>query len=204
MKCRNAGLFFLLLAGACGLSEGVVLFREDFEAGAELGEDFMNPMRFTVQPGENEFIGRLNGGTSDLDLFNLIIPDGLEISSLKVLAFSGGDTGSFLGGRPGPTLGASPFDFILGDAMLPINFVLLSSVAVNSGQNLLPQFVVGAPINGAPTLREAEYSFWLNENTFASEYHFSFGVRPIPVPEPRSSALLMIAALGAGLRFRKR
>jgi len=191
----------LLLSTTC--LHGAVLYDENGTLN-DLPDDFTNPQILTASPGENEIIGQLSGGSIDMDFFNLIIPDGLEIVSLRVLAFSGGINGSFLGMQPGSMIADSPFRYIASGndpsiILPPMNYLLISEGLASTGQNTIPQLVVGPPLNGTNPIPAGEYAFWLNETGPPSTYHISFGV----VPEPEVSGLLLLSILGL-LKRRKR
>ncbi|MCH2065231.1 MAG: hypothetical protein MK194_16075, partial [Roseibacillus sp.] len=101
--------------------KGATLWNEGVDG--DLPGDFSSPQALVVAPGENTFSGSIgdNGDTGatdggDADYLSLMVPDGLEIVSISVQAYSfvvgnpGG--GSFLGYRPGSDFAGQGFDDI--------------------------------------------------------------------------------------------
>jgi len=166
--------------------------------------DWQTPEPVMVQEGSNPLSGTLEQDGFCPDYYTLIVPEGLHITELNVLAYETvpGNNGSFLGIQPGQTLTVSPF-FLenppVGSSPIPINNILINDSQIGMG-GLLGTLTVGAPLNGTPTLGAGNYALWLNETSTGAIYEIDFVATP--VPEPSVPTLLILAASLA--RFRRR
>lgn len=171
--------------------KGATLWNEGVDG--DLPGDFSSPQALVVAPGENTFSGSIgdNGDTGatdggDADYLSLMVPDGLEIVSISVQAYSfvvgnpGG--GSFLGYRPGSDFAGQGFDDI--DAW---------TLFFEEGLNLLPDL-------GLDSLAAGQHAFWLQE-TNPTVVDYSLSIRVVPEP---SLGLLVGCACLLILRFRRR
>ncbi len=170
----------------------------------DISNDYLNPTSLVVDAGNNILTGALSGGTNDLDMFRLIVPQGLEVTAIRILEFAGGRSGSYLLMQPGNTLSSAPSNDP-STAPGPIGFSILSSGAI--GSDVLPVITFAsapsiAPFFGAATLTEGSYAGWLNETGPASTYKLQFEVANT-IPEPSTSLLAGLAAIAlCGLRRR--
>lgn len=157
----------------------------------DLSDDYTSPTVLNVTLGDNILDGSLLGSELDLDLFRLVVPAGLEITAINLVAASGGGGGSFLGMQTGDQLSSPPsssFPGFIGYALLPASGV---------GTNYLPNISPPPPYNfppfyGASSLVEGTYAGWLNETGASSTYRLSFVAKAVPEP----SSLTLIAVFG--------
>lgn len=177
---------------------GALVYSEDLNG--DFSNNYLNPTPVVLGAGDNVLEGALTGFSLDMDLFTVTVPDGLFLSALRVTAFLGGAAGSFMGVQPRAVLDTSPSDYIQSGmgASIPVgdlNYVLIGSLDASTNRDVLPQLVVGAPLNGTSPLPAGPYAFWLNETGAGSTYTLTFEV----VPEPGTGGLLcggFLAAVG--------
>ena len=187
-------LFHCTFLAAPALAQ--TLFFHDEATSGDLSDNYLSPTQLTVGLGNNILTGSLSGGTNDLDLFELIVPQGLEVTAIRLLDFEGGLAGSFLIMQPGSTLSAPPAN----DFSDPVGFTILSPGGV--GSDLLPTIALPgitslAPFFGVDTLTEGSYAGWLNETGPSSTYSLQFEASSTTaVPEPSAALLASLAALG--------
>ncbi len=189
----------ILLAG---MGWAVVIHNEAVDG--DFSDDYLVPTQLMFGLGANEVIGRLDGASSDMDLFTVTVPEGMFLTSIRVMAFTGGVNGSFMGAQPGEVLSNDPIDYIRagnGEVVQvePINYVLFGEVDAETQRDVMPQLVVGLPMAGQSPLPGGKYAFWLNETRTAANYHVSFDV----VPEPGVCGLLAIGMAGWVVRRRR-
>lgn len=179
-----------------------ILWDESSPQG-DISDLHLSPTTLQLQLGKNQIIGSLAGGSIDSDLFTIVVPSGFSVTEFRVIAFSGGRNGSFLGVTPGSTLASSPSayrrsEFDLTVRVNPINFLLINENLVGD-EGLLRVLTNGAPLSGASTLEAGSYAFWANETANASTYTIEFEVAP--VPEPSS---VFFGLVGSALLLRRR
>lgn len=178
------------------------LFAQGFNysesTSGDLSDNYLNPSVLVIETGSNILEGTLLGSSSDLDLFRLIVPAGLEITGIRLLSFTEGENTSFLLMMPGEQLSAPPSNSFSD----PIGYTGISSGNVTSGANLLPTITLPGlnglpPFFGVSSLQEGSYAGWLNETGAPSAYTLEFQAEAIP--EPSTSAF--IALFLSGLLF---
>ena len=176
-------------------------FNFDESTSGDLSDAYLAPTPLTVGLGNNILTGALSGGTNDLDLIELIVPEGLEVTGIRLLDFEGGLNGSFLLVQPGSTLSAAPSNSF-GD---PIGFSILSPGGI--GTDVLPTLILPgvstlAPFFGVDTLTAGSYAIWLNETGAASTYSLQFETAST-IPEPSTTVLVALATLSLFSRRRR-
>jgi len=167
----------------------------------DLSDDYLAPTIINITLGDNILEGGLDGGTTDLDLFRLSVPRGLEISAIILEAASGGGGGgSFLGLQPGSTLSSAPsnnFADFIGYGLIPASSVGTDYLPVIT----LPAISTLPPFYGAESLEAGDYAGWLNETGDSSTYRLNFVATQ--VPEPSSISLLTVSCLYLVCRKRR-
>ena len=165
----------------------------DEALSGDISDNYLAPTPFTVGLGNNILSGSLSGGTNDLDLFELIVPNGLEVTAIRLLNYNStpSNNGSFLLLQPGNTLSIPPSNTFAD----PIGFSIIGST--NVGSDLLPTIIVPgastlAPFFGTSTLTSGSYAGWLNETGAAATYSIQFETSAIP--EPSTSLFLALTA----------
>ena len=179
-----------LVAGESAV--GAVLWSE--VSDGDLSGDFTTPKLLTASVGENSISGQIGrtgnlGATngSDADYLTLAVPEGLEIVSFTVEAFSVSGSGSSGGGS---FLAYRQGDRFSGQGFGDIESYVLFGVDVF---DILPAL-------GLTTLTEGEHAFWLQEtNPTVVEYSLAIQV----VPEPSVAGLLLLGSVSL-LGFRRR
>jgi len=198
--------FFLFLASSgafVGMAAAQIPFNFDETISGDLSDDYLAPTPLIAGLGNNVLSGSLSGNTNDLDLYELIVPEGLEVTAIRLLEFDSAPSngGSFLLMQPGRTLDAPPSNRFAN----PIGFSILSSGGV--GSDILPTIILPgidslAPFFGVASLTSGSYAGWLNETGAASNYRLQFEVAET-IPEPSTGLLICFAAVGLCLRQRK-
>lgn len=193
---KIASFFTIFSTALVNFATGQAVFNYDEAISGDLSDAYLTPTPLSVGLGNNILTGSLSGGTNDLDLVELIVPQGLEVTAIRLLAFEGGLNGSFLLMQPGSTLSAPPSNNFNSSAN-PIGFSILSPGGI--GTDILPTITLPgisslAPFFGAETLGAGSYAIWLNETGPASSYSLQFEVANT-IPEPSSSLLTALAVL---------
>lgn len=153
----------------------------------DLSDDYLEPTAIVLGAGSNILEGSLDGFGGDVDLFTLSVLDGQAITAIRILEFSGGGAGSFLGLQPGMQLSADPA--LNNDFPDPIGFALIGPGDAANDEDVLDTMVVGPPFFFADELASGSYAGWLNELEGPSSYRIAFEV----APEPDLALLLMVA-----------
>ncbi|MGJ8725443.1 MAG: PEP-CTERM sorting domain-containing protein [Roseibacillus sp.] len=187
-------IFFALSSGGL-LAQG---FNYSEATSGDLSDDYLKPTVLVIGDGSNVLEGTLLGNTSDLDMFRLVVPAGLEITGIRVLSFSGGKDASYLLMMPGDQLSSPPSNSF-SDA---IGYTGISEGSVTSGGNILPVITLPGltglpPFFGVSTLQEGNYAGWLNETGAASNYILDFEAQAVPEP----SAFTLLAIISSGMLF---
>lgn len=165
----------------------------------ELSNDFIEPTPVAMDLGSNLLTGGLAGGEIDIDLFRFSVPVGHQLAAIRILGFTGGGGGSFLGIQPGVELSSSP----VPSASFPdaIGYAIISAGDAAVDRDVLPTITSGPPFNGVAALPAGNYVGWLNETGLASTYQIEFVIAA--VPEPAVPASLALGLLGSLARRRR-
>lgn len=169
------------------MSHAVVLWNE---SSGDLSDDKSAPSPFTLSNGENSVIGTVGAGDQDWLTFN--IPDGFQLSSVILSAYSSSDATAFTGVQEGTAFvgNEGTADPYLGYTHFP---------AGPLGTDHL-QPMADSKDAFTPPLPSGDYVFLIQQLGSATSYQFDYNVTP--VPEPRTQAA--VAALLAGVYFLRR
>jgi hypothetical protein len=165
----------------------------------ELSNDFIEPTPVLMDLGSNLLTGGLAGGESDIDLFSFSVPVGHQLAAIRILGFTGGGGGSFLGIQPGIELSSSPVPS--ASFPDPIGYAIISASDAAVDRDVLPTIASGPPFNGVAALPAGNYVGWLNETGLTSTYQIEFVIAA--VPEPAVPAALALGLLGSFARRRR-
>ncbi len=185
------------LVTACCLPLQAATYAETING--ELSNDFVDPTPVAMDLGSNLLTGGLAGGEIDIDLFRFSVPVGHQLAAIRILGFTGGGGGSFLGIQPGVELSSSP----VPSASFPdaIGYAIISAGDAAVDRDVLPTITSGPPFNGVAALPAGNYVGWLNETGLASTYQIEFVIAA--VPEPAVPASLALGLLGSLARRRR-
>lgn len=186
-----------LLVAACCQSLPAASYSEAIDG--ELSNDFIEPTPVAMDLGSNLLTGGLAGGESDIDLFRFSVPVGHHLTAIRILGFTGGGGGSFLGIQAGVELSSSPVPS--ASFPDPIGYAIISAGDAAVDRDVLPTIASGPPFNGVAALPAGNYVGWLNETGLASTYQIEFVIAA--VPEPALPAALALGLLGSLARRRR-
>lgn len=164
----------------------------------ELSNDFIDPTPVAMDLGSNLLTGGLAGGESDSDLFRFSVPVGHHLTAIRILGFSGGGGGSFLGLQSGVELSASPVPS--ASFPDPIGYAIISAADAAVDRDVLPTITSGPPFNGVATLPAGNYVGWLNETGLASSYEIEFVIAAVPEPSVPAGLAIGLCGLLLGRR----
>lgn len=166
----------------------------------ELSNDFVDPTPLVMDLGSNLLTGGLAGGESDIDLFRFSVPLGHHLTAIRILGFTGGGGGSFLGLQSGVELSSSPVPS--ASFPDPIGYAIISAADAAVDRDVLPTITSGPPFNGVATLPTGNYVGWLNETGIASTYQIEFVIAAVPEPSVAFGVALGVGGLLLGRRRR--
>lgn len=153
----------------------------------------INPTFVNLAAGTNDILGASGdlGSGTDLDYFRIIVPEGMQLTSLRVLTGTTPDSLGFIGVQAGAQVTGFGAATLLGWTHYS---------EVDAGSNILPRMANGSGAIGfSGTLGPGNYAFWLQDfDSGASPYAFQLTL----VPEA-SPALMLLAGL-AVLTWRRR
>ena len=164
----------------------------------ELSNDFIEPTPVAMDLGSNLLTGGMSGGESDIDLFRFSVPLGHHLTAIRILGFTGGGGGSFLGLQSGIELSSSPVPS--GSFPDPIGYAIISAADAAVDRNVLSTITSGPPFTGVATLPAGNYVGWLNETGLASSYEIEFVIAAVPEPSVSAGLALGLCGLLLGRR----
>lgn len=171
-------LTVLTVFGLPGFSHAADLWNEAVQG--DLSDDRLNPSAFALQDAGNTLRGVLEGvrsdGGVDRDYFSITIPDGFQLSSITLDAYTSSDFVAFIGIAPGATF---PFDVASVNADDLLGYALFGPFDV--GNDLLAAMGQNGQGFTAP-LTAGTYTFWAQQTGEYTEYTATFNVTPVPVP----------------------
>lgn len=191
MKLRT-----LLYAAALSGSLSAATYVEAIDG--ELSNDFIDPTPIAMDLGSNLLTGGLAGGESDIDLFRFSVPLGHHLTAIRILGFTGGGGGSFLGLQSGVELSSSPVPS--ASFPDPIGYAIISAADAAVDRDVLSTITSGPPFNGVATLPAGNYVGWLNETGLASTYQIEFVIAAVPEPSVPAGLALGLCGLLFGRR----
>ncbi|TAE78466.1 MAG: PEP-CTERM sorting domain-containing protein [Verrucomicrobia bacterium] len=196
MNARRFFRVFFHLAACCSPLSAAT-YSESIDG--ELSNDFIEPTPVAMDLGSNLLTGGLAGGENDVDLFRFSVPVGHHLAAIRILGFTGGGGGSFLGIQSGVELSASPVPS--SGFPDPIGYAIISASDAAVDRDVLPTIASGPPFQGVAALSAGNYVGWLNETGLASTYQIEFVIAAVPEPTAWSAISL---ALFASLARRRR
>ncbi len=161
--------------------------------------DWQTPFRRDISIGANTIQGDLLGEGFCPIYQTLIVPNGLQISSIDLIRYeSTAGNESFLGLQTGGTLRLSPALFEsppAGTARedLTIGDLRISSAAIGR-DNLLQDLTAESSLGASDSLGPGEYALWFNE-TSRDAARFEIQFNATPIPEPSAAILTALASL---------
>jgi hypothetical protein len=191
----------LLILAVAALVSGTAPARANFIYSEDTDGD-LSGSRFSPTVLEDAGVGSntLSGnavttdGVTELDYFTVVIPAGLQLDSLVLVDFSGGEAVSFLAVQAGTTFTEPPDSPDVGQLLGWAHFG-----PADIGLDILGTIGGGAGAIGfTPPLLSGSYTFWLQETSETTAfYDFDFVVsgEPIAVPEPGPLCLVGLGAL---------
>jgi hypothetical protein len=188
--------FTILFGFVC---DGFAAVAYDESVSGDVSNDPQAPTPFDLALGSNSFIATMPG--TDLDFLTVNVPAGGQLNSLLMTGYSGIDEISFIAVGAGTQMPPSVLSY---DPTGLLGYAHFGPGVSDIGSDLLPDLAVanfGVPGFSIP-LPSGSYTFWLQqESNTDTGYQLDFSV--IPVPEPASAGLLLVASCGFALRRRR-
>ena len=168
------------------------VFLHSESSSFDLSDDYLTPTSFSLSEGVSYLEVSVN--EFDRDLFNLVIPTGLQLDAIFPRNYgSANATNQSFFGFQANRLTLSTFPS--GGFPDPINFALVGTDDLNL--DILPS-MAGATGLSTP-LPAGTHAFWINETGIESTMTFEFQTSAV-VPEPSSSALILLGVSLVGFR----
>jgi hypothetical protein len=142
----------------------------------DLSNDGMAPTKIKLALGDNVIFGHFGkaGGVIDRDYFTFKIPDGQQLSAIRLEKQTQvGGNQSFIGIEKGSKVTVDPNNPTPEDLLGWVHFA-----TEDEGTDLLPAICQGAGAKGCtPPLGPGSYAVWVQETgTCACQYRFTFVV----------------------------
>ncbi len=146
----------------------------DEAVDGDISDNRNNPTCFPLDAGVNRLTatqqGSGSGGATDRDYLTIIIPRGLALRELRLVAFSHATELAFMGFQEGTTFVGSPFMTMAGDLLGGHVYGL-----PDLGQDLLPAMNALPGVQGfSVPLPSGSYTFWFNQGAQLTTASFEF------------------------------
>lgn len=193
---RAATIFTVLtVLGLPGLASAADLWNEGTQG--DLSDDRLNPSAFALPAGGSTLRGVLEGVSDDVvdrDYFSITIPQGFQLDSISLDAYTSTDFLAFIGLAPGAVF---PFDPATVNADDLLGYALFGPFDV--GGDLLAKIGQNGQGFTAP-LAAGTYTFWAQQTGDFTEYTATFNVSAVPAP----GVLSLVGITAVGLVRRRR
>lgn len=193
MRHLSSFVFVALACAASCAANAATLWNETSDG--DFSNDGLTPTQLTLTAGLNTVLGTTgnSGNGVDRDYFSIVVPVGMQLTSIHVRPetnVSGGS--SFFGLQIGPQLTAEP-NGAGAEAMLGYTHYGNDVIGLDLLSLITP--------NPNLALFAGTYSVWVQETGGPASYGFDFEVQPVPLP---GAALLLFSGLaGLGVLRRK-
>ncbi|MEM7456921.1 MAG: PEP-CTERM sorting domain-containing protein [Planctomycetota bacterium] len=189
--CMRYALAFVFCLAVVSTSAADVIHDENIDG--DLSNDNNIPTAFMLADGSNEIIGFTTDNPLDPDYFQLTVPPGFRITELIRTEYTSGiGNRAFLAIGPGGPISGN------GNGHISSMLIEENMEGTNILDDLGSQALSGTGFTGA--LQEGDYTFWYQELSDDTTYHFDFVVSAIPEP----TSMLVVSALGLGAVVRRR
>jgi hypothetical protein len=171
----------------------------DESVSGDVSNDPTAPTQMNVSLGTNQFIATMPG--SDLDFITIHVPANSVLSAIYNSVYDSIDQVSFAAIGPGTSI---PATVLNEDPTGLLGYAHFGPGATDPADNLLT--IMSQPAFGVPgfatPLPSGAYSVWIQQQSpVAESYQLDFVVDA--VPEPATSALLLVGVLVASCRRRR-
>jgi hypothetical protein len=181
------------------LSARAAVFNES--VSGDLSNNQAAPAVLTLDNGGNSVVGTVNGTGDSQDWIALTVPNGLQLSSVTLAAYTSSDGQGFTGVQSGSSFVGSPFV-----ASSYLGYAHYGTAADNGsqfGQNLIGVNIL--PIMGdntiatgsqgfTPPLGAGTYTFLIQQLGAATSYQFDYAVTPVPEPASQAAVAGIVCA----------
>ena len=165
----------------------------DENIDGDLSSDNNLPDIFALADGSNEIIGFTTNNPLDPDYFQLNVPTGFRLTEIILMEYTNGfANNAFLAIAPGGPISGN------GNGHLSSMLIEESMEGTDILDDLGFQALSGTGFTGP--LPEGDYTFWYQELSDDTTYHFDFVVSAIPEP----TSMIVVSALGLATVVRRR
>lgn len=146
----------------------------DEAVDGDISNNRNNPTSFPLDEGVNHLTASQRGGTSgaavDRDYLTVVIPPGLALQELRLVAYSHATELAFMGFQKGSIFVGSSFSTTPGDLLGGHIYGL-----PDLGQDVLPALALLPGVQGFPVpLPSGSYTFWFNQGGDLTTASFEF------------------------------